>query len=166
MSATGPHERENTRLSWRIRPARVEDAAFLAQLAERLAIGIPPWRDPLAMIMTARGWLLADLERAGQDGAMFIAETDGGVPIGAVAIARSQHFTGAPQADIGELAVVEEWEGLGVATALLNAAEEWARTAGLPFITLATGAANSRALRFYARHGYQHEDVRLTKPLT
>ncbi len=118
------------------------------------------------MVATARGWLLGDLERAGHDAAMFLAETLDGSPVGAVAVARSQHFTGSPQAEVGELAVVAEWEGRGVAAALLATAEGWAREQGFPFISLATGAANARALAFYARHDYQREDVRLTKPLT
>jgi GNAT superfamily N-acetyltransferase len=153
------------RRDWRIRQARADDAAFLERLAARLAVGIPPWRDEAAMVATARGWLLADLERAGPDATVFLAETLDTVPIGAVAVARSQHFTGAPQAEVGELAVVAEWEGRGVAAALLASAEDWARERAMPFVSLATGAANVRALAFYARHGYQPEDVRLTKPL-
>lgn len=117
------------------------------------------------MTATARGWLLHDLARVGEDAAVFLADTDDETPIGAVAVAHGQHFTGSPQAEIGELAVIAEWEGRGVAAALLDAAEAWARAAGLPFVSLATGAANTRALAFYARHGYQQEDIRLTKSL-
>lgn len=166
MSTADSSNVADERRGWRIRPARANDAVFLERLAPRLAIGIPPWRDEAAMVATARGWLLADLERAGQDAAVFLAETLNGVPVGAVAVAHSQHFTGAPQAEVGELAVVEDWEGRGVGAALLAAAEDWARERALPFISLATGAANTHALSFYARHGYQREDVRLTKPLT
>jgi ribosomal protein S18 acetylase RimI-like enzyme len=160
-----PTEPDDARHDWRIRAARASDAPFLERLAARLAIGIPPWRDEGAMAITARSWLLHDLARVGPDAAVLLAETGDGIPMGAVAVARSQHFTGSPQAEIGELAVVAEWEGRGVAAALLDAAEAWARAAGLPFVSLATGAANVRALAFYARHGYQQEDIRLTKPL-
>jgi GNAT superfamily N-acetyltransferase len=165
MAAVDSSQLAGERRDWRIRQARADDTAFLERLASRLAIGIPPWRDEAAMAATARGWLLADLERAGADTAVLLAETVDGDPIGAVAVARSQHFTGAPQAEIGELAVVAEWEGRGVAAALLAAAENWARERAFPFVSLATGAANARALAFYARHGYQPEDVRLTKLL-
>ena len=165
MSSTTPPDRNDARPDWSIRPARASDAPFLERIAARLAIGIPPWRDEAAMIATARGWLLSDLARVGEDAAVFLAETSDETPIGAVAVARSQHFTGPPQAEIGELAVVAEWESRGVAAALLVAAEDWARQAGMRFVSLATGAANTRALAFYARHGYLREDVRLTKPL-
>lgn len=154
-----PHE-------WRIRSAQASDVAFLERLAERLVIGIPSWRDLAAMVVTARNWWLGDLQRVGLGAAVYIAETANAQPIGAVAVARSQHFTGAPQAEVGELAVLEEWESQGVASALLAQAEAWAREAGLPFISLATGAANARALGFYARNGYRPEDIRLTKPLS
>lgn len=152
---------------WSIRWAGPGDEAFLERLAPRFAIGIAPWRSAEAMTATARRWLLDDLERARHGGAMvFIAQTDTGVPIGAVAVAPSQHFTGTPEATIGELAVLEEWEGQGVGAALIAAAEDWAREHGAPRISLATGVANSRALAFYGRHGYQQEDVRLSKRLT
>lgn len=96
---------------------------------------------------------------------VFIAQTDTSEPIGAVAVAPGLHFTGTLEATIGELAVVGEWEGHGVGAALVAAAEAWAREHGVPRISLATGAANARALAFYARQGYQTEDVRLTKSL-
>lgn len=165
MTDTHERDRANERRGWRIRPAEASDRAFLEDLAPRLAIGIAPWRDVDAMTATARRWLVSALERMGPDVAVFLAETHEGKPIGAVAVARSQHFTGAAQAEVGELAVVAEWEGQGVGAALLHAAEAWAREQSLPFISLATGAANTRALAFYARYGYQPEDVRLTKPL-
>lgn len=162
----GTQERPASQNAWTIRSAQPDDAPFLERLAERLTIGIPPWRDATAMVAAARGWLLVDLERAGgADAAMYLAETDDASPIGAVSVCRSKHFTGALEAYIGELAVIAAWEGRGVASALLAEAETWARLAGLPFITLATGAANDRALAFYARHGYLNEDVRLAKPL-
>ena len=150
---------------WRIRPAISSDRAFLEQLAPRLTIGLAPWRDPDAMEATARCWLLENLERMGPDSTVFIAEAPNGAAVGAATIARSQHFTGVPQAELGELAVLAPVEGQGAASLLLAAAEDWAREHGLPFIALATGAANARARAFYARHGYLEEDVRLTKAL-
>jgi GNAT superfamily N-acetyltransferase len=163
--ASSASDGSDKRHGWRIRPAQASDRAFLEDLALRLAVGIPSWRSAEAMAATARRWLLADLARIGSDAAVFLAETAVGEPVGAVAVASSQHFTGAAQAEIGELAVVAEWEGRGIGAALLAAAEAWARERSAPFISLATGAANARALAFYARHGFQPEDVRLTKPL-
>lgn len=150
---------------WRIRPATTADRAFLEKLAPRLTVGLASWRDPIAMAATARRWLLENLEHMGPDSTVFIAEVPDGTPVGAATIQRSQHFTGAPQAELGELAVIKSVEGQGAASALLAAAEAWAREHGLPLAALATGAANTRARAFYARHGYCEEDVRLTKAL-
>ncbi|HEX5545850.1 MAG TPA: GNAT family N-acetyltransferase [Ktedonobacterales bacterium] len=154
---------EKTR--WRIKPATAADRAFLEQLAPRLTIGIPPWRSREAMLATVRGWLLENLENMGADGTVFIAEDANGMPIGAATVERSAHFTGAPQGELGELAVIEAVQGQGVAALLLAAAEDWAREQGLPYLALGTGVANSRARAFYARHGYQEEDIRLAKAL-
>jgi GNAT superfamily N-acetyltransferase len=150
---------------WRIRPATAADRAFLEQLAPRLTIGIPSWRSREAMLTTVRGWLLESLERMGADGTVFIAEDMVGTPVGAATVERSAHFTGAPQAELGELAVIKAVEGQGVAALLLAAAEDWAREQGLPYLALGTGTANSRARAFYARYGYREEDIRLAKAL-
>ena len=154
---------EQTR--WRIRQATAADRPFLEEIAPRLAIGIPPWRDHEAMVATARRWLLDNLDGMGADATVFIAEDADGTPVGVATVERSGHFTGTPQAELGELAVVESVEGQGVAALLLAAAEAWARERRLPFLALGTGMANSRARAFYARHGYGEEDVRLAKKL-
>ncbi len=153
------------RPQWRFRPARAADRDFLEELAPRLTIGIPPWRSREAMLATVRGWLLGSLESMGADGTVFIAEDADGTPVGAATVERSAHFTGAPQGELGELAVIEAVEGQGVAALLLAAAEDWARKQGMPFLALGTGIANTRARAFYARHGYQQEDVRQAKAL-
>lgn len=154
---------ENTQ--WRIRMATAADRDFLLRLASRLTVGIPPWRSREAMLATVRGWLLGNLEGMGADGMVFIAEDADGAPVGVATVERSAHFTGAPQGELGELAVIEAVEGQGVAALLLAAAEGWACEQGLPFLTLGTGVANRRARAFYARHGYQEEDIRLVKAL-
>ncbi len=97
--------------------------------------------------------------------AMFVAEDAHSMLLGFVTIARNTNFTGELQSYIGELAVREEAEGLGVGKALLSAAEEWAREHRFGLVVLDTGAANTRARVFYARCGYSEESVRLVKVL-
>lgn len=152
---------------WRIRraTATATDRAFLEALAPRLTIGAAPWLDPAVMLRTMRAFLLGDLEKTGAEAAMFLAEAEDGTPVGAVAIEQSKHFTGEPQDYIGELAVMEAAEGRGAGAALLAAAEEWARRHGATRIALDTGAANTHARAFYARHGYAAESVKLVKVL-
>ncbi len=156
---------QTTSPQWHVRRATNAERGFLEALAPRLTIGIPPWRDPAVMLATVRRWLADGLAWMGVDATVFIAEARDGTPVGAATIARSSHFTGVPQAELGELTVVAEVEGQGAASALLAACEAWAREQGFAFVSLGTGAANSRARAFYARHGYGEEDVRLTKAL-
>ncbi|TMD75294.1 MAG: GNAT family N-acetyltransferase [Chloroflexi bacterium] len=89
----------------RVRQYVPADREFVLSLAPRLAIGIPPWRDPQKM------------------------------------------------------------KGRGVGKALAQACEQWAREQGYRILSLATGAANERALGFYRHMGYLDEDVKLVKLL-
>ncbi|MFD0884420.1 GNAT family N-acetyltransferase [Streptosporangium algeriense] len=66
---------------------------------------------------------------------------------------------------VGELVVSSEAERTGVGSALMAAAESWARAHGLCRMTLETGAANLRARAFYRSLGFADEDVRLSKPI-
>lgn len=151
--------------TWHVRPATTADGEFLASLAQRLTIGIAPWRDPQAMVATMSGFLLHDLEEMGPDSTVFIAEAPDGTCAGAATIGRGKNFTGEAHAYLGELAVSAEAEGRGAASALLAAVEAWAREHALRLVVLDTGAANSHARQFYARHGFAEESVRLAKVL-
>ena len=51
-------------------------------------------------------------------------------------------------------AVLPDWQGSGVASALLGAAEEELRKNGCDVITLDTTQPLARAIGFYRRHGY------------
>ncbi|HLZ25319.1 MAG TPA: GNAT family N-acetyltransferase [Ktedonobacterales bacterium] len=154
-----------TSLTWQVRPATATDHEFLVDLAQRLTIGVAPWRDPAAVLATMREFLLHDLEEMGPDSTVFIATAPDDTPVGAATIGRGKSFTGEAHAYLGELAVVAEVEGQGAATALLAAVEEWAREQCLGLVVLDTGAANSHARRFYSRYGYAEETVRLAKVL-
>ena len=52
------------------------------------------------------------------------------------------------------MAVLQDWQGEGVASALLRAAEAEARGEHCTRLTLATTEPLDRAKRFYARHGF------------
>ena len=144
---------------------RAEDHDSLLRLADRLAIGIAPWRSESGMRAAAREWVATSIAKIGPDAAVFVTEQDGAV-LGFASVVRDVAFTGEAQAYIGELAVAAEAEGHGVGQNLLAAVERWARDQGLTLLTLETGAANQRARRFYARAGFEDESVRLTKALT
>jgi GNAT superfamily N-acetyltransferase len=149
----------------RVRPYDPSDREFVLSLAPRLAIGIPPWRDPQKMTETARGWITGSIERHGKQTMVFVAENEQGERLGFATVSHSTHFTGEGQAYIGELATSEAAERQGAGRALAQACEQWARDQGYRILSLATGAANEQALGFYRHLGYLHEDITLVKLL-
>lgn len=52
------------------------------------------------------------------------------------------------------MAVLPEWQGAGVAAALLRAAENELLNNGCTFVTLDTTAPLKQATRFYEKHGF------------
>jgi GNAT superfamily N-acetyltransferase len=122
-----------------------------------------PWRDSSLWLATVERWLSESLNQHNQKTMVLIAEDELGERRGFATVSHSTHFTGQRQAYIGELATSETVEGRGVGKALVEACEQWARGQGYTFLTLTTGAANARALRFYHHLGFQDEDVTLTK---
>lgn len=149
----------------RVRPFVPNDRDFVLSLAPRLAIGMQPWRDRELWLETVEGWLTESMNQHTQKAMVFIAEDETGERLGFATVAHSKHFTGQPQAYIGELATSDTAEGRGVGTALVQACEAWAREQGYTMLVLSTGAGNTRALRFYEYLGFHEEDVTLTKLL-
>ena len=149
----------------RVRQYVPADREFVLSLAPRLAIGIPPWRDPQKMIATVQGWITESIKQHGNKTMVIVAEDEHGERLGFATVSHDTHFTGEGQAYIGELAISEETEGRGVGKALAQACEQWARVQGYRILSMATGAANERALGFYRHMGYLDEDVKLVKLL-
>ena len=149
----------------RVRPYIFADREFILSLAPRLAIGIARWRDTQKMIVTAQSWITSSIEQDGTKSSVFVAEDEHGERLGFATVSHNTHFTGEGQAYIGELVTNEAAEGRGVGKALAQACEQWAREQGYRILSLATGAANERALGFYRHMGYQDEDVTLVKLL-
>jgi GNAT superfamily N-acetyltransferase len=148
-----------------VRPYISDDRAFVLNLAPRLAIGKRPWRDLQRWLTTVEEWLNESIEHHHHKTMVLIAEDENGERLGFATVSHHKHFTGQPQAYIGELATSELAEGRGVGKALVEACEQWAREQGYELLTLSTGAGNARALGFYHHLGFQDEDVTLTKIL-
>lgn len=68
------------------------------------------------------------------------------------------------RADFG-ISVSPGWQGRGLGTALLNAAEAWARKRGAPRMQLHVTAANTGAVRLYERLGYDLDSLLMDKRL-
>lgn len=137
----------STTSSWHIRPATTGDRAFTAGLATRLLVGTAPWRGSEALLATFRTWLVENVDGQNDTAAAFVAESPSGTPVGVIKVSAGEHFSGEPQAEIGELVVDEEAEGQGVGSALLEAAETWAR-ARLPLRLSGHGSRQHACPRF------------------
>ena len=151
----------------RVRSARPEDRAFVLETAGRLsAFGPPAWRSPEEVVEGEARTLRAFFERPPEDAALLVAETTPGEPAGfAYLETLRDYFTREAHTHIGILAVAKNAEGRGVGSALLAAAEDWARSRGSRTLTLNVFEGNRRARALYERHGFLAESLRYVRTL-
>jgi RimJ/RimL family protein N-acetyltransferase len=142
-----------------IRHARPRDAAALVELAR--AVGSEP-----------EGWLITDGDwrttlderrylralRRHPHAAVFVAETPAGI-VGRLSVARDPHPASEHVADLG-LMVARDHRRRGIGRALMEAAEDWARTVGVRKIELHVFPHNEAAIALYERLGYEREGFR------
>jgi len=142
-----------------IRPAEPADAAALVELATSVA------SEP-------EGWLLADARwrsvgderryiralRRHPHAALFVADSDGQL-VGRLSLSRDPNPASTHVADLG-LMVAAGHRRRGIGTALLQAAESWARTARISKLELHVFPHNAPAIALYERLGYLREGLR------
>jgi putative acetyltransferase len=131
-----------------IRPAEESDRRALAELfaavvEENVGLGTEP---PVDVDARATSYNLEGT---------FVAIADG-KPIGSIHAHASRHG----YADIG-MAIVREWRGRGVGSALMDVAEEWARGEGHHKLSLGVFAHNARAIALYRKKGFVEEGRRV-----
>ena len=81
------------------------------------------------------------------------------------ATTKHDYFTRAAHAHVEVLAVETGAERQGVARALMEAVEQWARRRGYTWVTLNVFDRNTRAKGLYDRLGYQPETIHYRKDL-
>lgn len=119
----------------RLRALRADPDAFWAVAAEEEDRPDAHWR-----------------ERLGEDGvATFLARR--GQDVGLVVVRAHHDVPG--DAGLYAMWVAPECRSLGVATALMAAAVEWARAAGYPAVRLEVADHNTAAIGLYARFGFR-----------
>ena len=151
-----------------IRSARHDDEAFLLTLMPRLAdFPLPAWRTADEIARGDRSILLEALRGRIEHAAILVAElSPGGERAGYVfATTKHDYFTRAAHAHVEVIAVTPEAERRGVARALMDAIEQWARRRGYRHVTLNVFDRNTRAKALYDSLGYELETVVYRKAL-
>jgi RimJ/RimL family protein N-acetyltransferase len=143
-----------------VRPADPGDAEALVRLAESVSA------EPAGWLISAEGeWRSVGDERRYlkavrryPHAAVFVAEQDGKV-VGRLSLARDTHPASAHVADLG-LMVAADTRRQGVGRALLDAAVEWARGAGVRKLELHVFPWNEPAIKLYETFGFAREGLR------
>jgi RimJ/RimL family protein N-acetyltransferase len=143
-----------------IRPAEPGDAEALVALGR--AVG----SEPGGWLLTTSDWRSAGDERRYlkairrfPDAAVYVAESDEGEIVGRLSLSRDQHPSSAHVADLG-LMVAAGWRRQGIGRALLEAAVEWARGAGVRKLELHVFPHNEAAIKLYEQFGFEREGYR------
>jgi GNAT superfamily N-acetyltransferase len=128
----------------RLRPARADDAAALAELTTEL--GYPTDEGVLT------GRLDAIIGRP--DGIVFVSVDADDRPVGWIHIGVVHILERDVHAVIHGLVVAEAHRSGGIGAGLLVVAEDWARARGIPTVLVRSRHTRDRAHRFYLERGY------------
>jgi GNAT superfamily N-acetyltransferase len=82
-----------------------------------------------------------------------VARKDGRV-VGFVHFLLRRSLSGGPRVEIAQIVVLEELRGNGIGAAMLQLAEEWARSRGVKRMRLLSRATRADAHRLYLKVGY------------
>lgn len=142
-----------------VRGAQPGDAAALAELAAAVAA------EPEGWLLGEGGWRTTSDERRylravrrHPDAAVFVAESESGI-VGRLSVSRDPHPSSRHVADLG-LMVAASARRRGVGRALLAAAVEWARAAGVRKLELHVFPHNAPAIALYESFGFVQEGYR------
>jgi RimJ/RimL family protein N-acetyltransferase len=148
-------------MDFRIRHADPSDAEQLTRLAEEVSAEPQGW-----LISVAGEWRSAGDERRFlkalrryPHAAVFVAEREDGKLVGRLSVGRDPHPASTHVADVG-LMVAQDARRQGVGTALMQAAVEWSREAGVRKLELHVFPWNEAALSLYDAFGFEREGYR------
>jgi RimJ/RimL family protein N-acetyltransferase len=148
-------------MDYLIRHADPSDADQLTQLADAVSTEPEGW-----LISVAGEWRSAGDERRFlkalrryPHAAVFVAEREGGTLVGRLSVGRDPHPASTHVADVG-LMVALDARRQGVGTALLQAAVQWAREAGVRKLELHVFPWNEAAIALYDAFGFEREGYR------
>jgi ribosomal protein S18 acetylase RimI-like enzyme len=138
-----------TPTTFSIRPATAEDAAAILDCLRR---AFEPYRStytPGAYRDTVLG--IDTIAERLASMSVLVAVTPNDEIIGTI----GSHITDSDEGHLRGMAVLPQWQGVGVADRLLAAAESELRDQRCSCVTLDTTEPLRRAVRFYERHGFR-----------
>jgi GNAT superfamily N-acetyltransferase len=149
-----------------LRPALSDDRTFINGLSPRLSgVPGPAWHDLAAMEGFQDRHMAVSFAPV-EGASTLIACTEDGRRLGYIHLRPGKDgVTDESCGYISLLATTKEAEGMGVASRLMAAAEDWARDRGYRLLSLDVFADNKRAVEFYERRGFRSETLRMVKPL-
>lgn len=152
----------------KIRVAQIEDKEFIVSLLPRLmGFELPSWREPERMTVADTEVLICALSENSIDKAVLIAEDENKTPLGFIHLNSARdYYTHEKHGHISDVVVAPEGEGRGVGTALMAAAEDWARNKDYRWLTLNVFTKNLRARHLYEKLGYGEETMKYLKDLS
>jgi GNAT superfamily N-acetyltransferase len=130
----------------KIRPARKDDAAALAQLADEL-------EHPTTPEQVAERFTAATQQNTY---ALIVAEVPSGELAGFVELVVERLIDAEPRVDVAGLVVSDAHRGLGIGRILMAYAEKWATERGCRIVHLRSNSKRAGAHAFYERLGYEH----------
>ncbi len=138
----------------------------MLELFPRLAaFPLPPRRTP-EQIWRGDAELLKEWARGELPQAVLRVALSGERVVGiAFAQPRPEALSGRPAVHLEALLVAEDYQGRGIARALVTAVEEQARELGMTAVTLNVFMLNERARGLYRSLGYDEELLRCIKDL-
>ena len=151
----------------KIRHALPGDETFVLAAAQRLAsFGPPPWRSVEEVVEGERRTLREFFAAPLGGTSLLVAESAEGEGLGFVYLEPlHDYYTLEAHGHVGILAVTEAAAGKGVGSALMRAAEAWAREQGYRKLTLNVFKENRTARAVYDHLGYRPETLRYLKVL-
>jgi RimJ/RimL family protein N-acetyltransferase len=143
---------------WILRPARPTDSRGLARLFADVR-GEGRWllTPPSAASQPAEAFFIGEMIR-GEEGLALVAEADGET-IGNILVSIDRSLV---SNHVGTLSIVvaDGWRDVGIGSAMVRAAQEWAAAHGLLKVALAVFPDNARAIAVYEHAGFVREGLR------
>ena len=144
--------------TWTLRAARPTDARGLARLfADVRSEGRYLVTPASAVSEPSEAFFIGEMIR-GEGSLALVAEADA-EPVGNVLISVERSLV---SDHIGTLSicVAHDWRDAGIGTALMRAAQDWARQRGLAKVALGVFPDNARAIAVYEHVGFLREGLR------